>query len=49
VVHVACMHVACMHERAEKCIQYLAGKPEKKRPLGKLSHRWKDDVSMGHK
>jgi hypothetical protein len=38
-------HVAQM---GEKRIMYrlLAGKPEGKRPLGRLRHRWMDNIKM---
>jgi hypothetical protein len=35
-------HVEYMVER-NKCIQNFAKKPEGKRPLGRLRHRWEDN------
>jgi len=38
-------HVAQMGER--RCIyRVLVGKPEGKRPLGRLRHRWEDNIRM---
>jgi hypothetical protein len=40
------VHVACMGAR--RCIyRVLLGKPEGKRPLGRLRHRWEDYIKMG--
>ena len=30
----------------ERCIQGFGGKPEGKRPLGRLKHRWEDDIKI---
>jgi hypothetical protein len=38
-------HVACMG-RGEACTGFWWGKPEGKRPLGRPSHRWEDDIKM---
>jgi hypothetical protein len=35
-----------MELRDEKCKKILARKPEGKRPLGRLSCRWEDNVGM---
>jgi hypothetical protein len=37
-----------MYHELEKMIEYriLAGKPERKRPLGKLRHKWVDNTEM---
>jgi hypothetical protein len=32
------------HERDEKCILYLVGKSEGKRPLGRTRRRWEDNI-----
>jgi hypothetical protein len=37
-------HVACMGEK--KVYKVLGGKPEGKRPNGKLRHRWQDGQKM---
>jgi len=37
--------LACMGERRGVC-RVLVGKPEGKRPLGKLRHRWEDNITM---
>jgi hypothetical protein len=38
------MDGACStHRREEKCIQVSVGKPERKKPLGGLRHRWEED------
>jgi hypothetical protein len=34
------------HGRDEKAHRILVGKPEGKRPLGKLIHRWEDNIKM---
>ena len=36
-------HVARMRERS---MDVLVGKPEGNRPLGRLRHRWKDNIKM---
>jgi hypothetical protein len=33
-------------ERREDCTKYLMGKPEGKRPLGRLRHRWEDGIRI---
>jgi len=38
-------HVARMGER-RGVYRVLVGKPEGKRPLGRSSHRWEDDIEM---
>jgi hypothetical protein len=38
-------HVAFMGER-RGIYRILVGKPEGKRPLGRLRHRWEDDIKM---
>jgi len=38
-------HVACMGER-RGLYRVLVRKPEGKRPLGRLRHRWKDNIKM---
>jgi hypothetical protein len=38
-------HVARVGE-IRKCIQYLFGKPEGKRPLGRPRRRWEDNIRM---
>jgi hypothetical protein len=38
-----------MHGRDEKCIQYLVGKPEGKRLLGRPRYRWEDYIIMDHR
>ena len=38
-------HVARIGER-RGIFQVLVGKPEGKRPLGKLRHRWEDNIKM---
>jgi len=35
---------ACSMYMWERCIQ--VGKPEGKRPLGRLKHRWEDNIKM---
>jgi hypothetical protein len=35
-----------MHGRREKVYRVLVGKPEGKRPLGRLRHSWKDGIRM---
>jgi hypothetical protein len=30
----------------ERCIRVLMGKPEGKRPFGRLRRRWKDNITM---
>ena len=39
-------HVACMGER-RGVYRVLVGKPEGKIPLGRLRHRWEDNIKMG--
>jgi hypothetical protein len=34
------------HGREEECIKVLVGKPEGKKPLGKSTCRWKDNIKM---
>ena len=38
-------HVACMGE-SKGVHRLLVGKPEGKRPLGRLSYRWEDNIKM---
>jgi hypothetical protein len=38
-------HVACMREKLN-AYRILMRKPEGKRPLGRLRHRWEDNVEM---
>jgi len=38
-------HVACMGER-RGVYRILVGKPEGKRPLGRLSRRWENNIKM---
>ena len=38
-------HVACMGERRGVC-RVLVGEREGKRPLGRRSHRWEDNIKM---
>ena len=38
-------NVACMGESRGVC-RVLVGKPEGMRPLGKLRHRWDDNIKM---
>jgi hypothetical protein len=38
-------HIACMGEMINAC-KILVGKPEGKRPLGRLRCRWKDNIRM---
>jgi hypothetical protein len=38
-------HVACMGEKRGVC-RVLVGKPKGKRPLGKPSYRWEDNIKM---
>jgi hypothetical protein len=38
-------HVACMGE-GRKMYSALVGKPEGKRPLGRLRHRWEDGIRL---
>jgi hypothetical protein len=38
-------HVACMGEE-RKLYKVLMGKPEGKRPLGRLRHRWENQIKM---
>ena len=36
----------CTYGSVQKCIQSLVGKPEGKRPLGRLRRRWEDNFKM---
>ena len=38
-------HVACMGD-GRGIYRVLAGKPERKRPLGSPRHRWHDNIKM---
>jgi hypothetical protein len=38
-------HVACMGKETE-AYKVLVGKPKRKRPLGRLRHRWEDGIKM---
>ena len=38
-------HLACLEER-RGTYRVLVGKPEGKRPLGRPSHRWEDNIKM---
>jgi hypothetical protein len=38
-------HVACMGENMNTH-RILVGKPEGKRPLGRLTHKWEDNIKM---
>jgi hypothetical protein len=38
-------HVACMGDE-RKLYKVLVGKPEVRRPLGRLRHRWEDGIRM---
>jgi hypothetical protein len=38
-------HVACMGDERKVYI-VLVGRPEGKRPLGRPSHRWEDEIRM---
>jgi len=38
-------HVACMGEM-RNAYNILVGKPEGKRPFGKLRHKWEDNIKM---
>jgi len=38
-------HVACMGR--EEVYRVLVGKPEGKRPLGRLRRRWENNIKMG--
>jgi len=35
-----------MHGREEKCIHIFGWKPERKRPLGRLSVRWEGNTKI---
>jgi hypothetical protein len=37
--------VACVKEEINAC-RFLVGKPEGKRPLGRLRFRWEDNIKM---
>jgi hypothetical protein len=30
----------------ERCVQRFGGEPERKRPLGRPTHRWEDNIKM---
>jgi hypothetical protein len=34
------------HGKEDKCLQYLVGKPERKRLIGRPRRRWKDNIRM---
>jgi len=34
------------HGGGERCLQGLVGKPEGKRPLGRLRRRWEDNINL---
>jgi hypothetical protein len=34
------------HSGGERCLQGLVGRPKGKRPLGRLRHRWEDNIKM---
>jgi hypothetical protein len=34
-------------ERCKKAYKILAGKPDRSRSLGRLRHRWKDNIKTG--
>ena len=38
-------HVSCM-EHSRNAFRLLVGKPEEKRPLGRLRRRWEDNIKM---
>jgi len=38
-------HVACVAERRDAS-RLLLGNPEGKRPLGRPTHRWEDNIKM---
>jgi hypothetical protein len=38
-------HIACVGER-RNAHKILVGKPEGKGPLGRLGHRWEDNIKM---
>jgi hypothetical protein len=38
-------HVVCMGEM-RSAYSILIGKPERKRPFGRLRHRWEDNIRM---
>jgi len=40
-------HVACMGE-SRGVYRVLVGKFEGKKPLGRLRHRWEDNIKMDH-
>jgi hypothetical protein len=35
-----------MHGRGRSVYRFLIGRPEGKRPLGRLRHRWEDNIKM---
>jgi len=39
-------HVARIGER-RSAYRVLVGKPKRKRPFGRLGHRWEDNIKMG--
>jgi hypothetical protein len=34
------------HGRDDKCVNFLVGEPEWKKPLGRPRRRWEDDIRM---
>jgi hypothetical protein len=38
--------VIIMHDIYDKCIQYLVGKPDCKRPLGRPRRIWEDNITF---
>jgi hypothetical protein len=34
------------HGKDETCTQYLVGEPVGKKPLGRIRHRWEDNIRM---
>jgi hypothetical protein len=34
------------HGGGERCFQSLVGRPKGKRPLGRLRHRWEDNIKL---
>jgi hypothetical protein len=35
-----------MHRRDEKCVQYLVGKPERRRPLRRPRCKWENNIRV---
>jgi len=35
-----------MYGEEMRCIQGFGGKPERKNPLGRLRHRWEDNIKI---